>query len=164
MSLQLGLYVASGLLRAQSMRDASAAAQAEGQLAQRRIQAQAKMRQLQAIQEHNEIMQNLQSFKSSNAALTGVMGRDLGSDRSLKALRNKADKDAKKLVNRSNLQRLADVSRYSQQAQMAVLQANNQSKAFRLQAFSSLITTAYGASRLTSGPTTTPPSRMGIYS
>lgn len=164
MSLQIGLYVASGLLQANAMRQASAAAQAEGQLAQRRIQAQSKMRQLQAIQEHNEIMQNLQSFKSSNAALTGVMGRDSGSDRSLKALRNRAEKDAKKLVNRSNLQRLSDVSRYSQETQMAVLRANNQSKAFRLQAFSSLISTAYGASRLSSGPSSVSPSRMGIYS
>ena len=92
------------------------------------------------------------------------MGRDSGSDRSLKALRNRAEKDAKKLVNRSNLQRLSDVSRYSQEAQMAVLRANNQSKAFRLQAFSSLISTAYGASRLSSGPSSVPPSRMGIYS
>ena len=65
---------------------------AEGALTVRNIKSQAKYRQLQGLQEHNQIMSQLQMFKDTNQSLAGVMGRDEGSDRSLKRLREKAKK------------------------------------------------------------------------
>ena len=65
---------------------AGRAAKMEGALTARNIKEQAKIRRLQALQEHNDIMANLQTFKAQNAAIAGTTGRDMGSDRSYKAL------------------------------------------------------------------------------
>ena len=65
-------------------------AKQEAALTSRSIKSQIKYRQLQGLQEHNQIMENLEAFKSTNLSLAGIMGRDSGSDRSLKRLREKA--------------------------------------------------------------------------
>jgi len=138
--------IASAAVSAFGYNQSAKAAKMEGALTARNVETQGKIRKLQALQEHNSIMQNLESFKSTNAAIAGVMGRDIGSDRSLNALRQKADKDNIETIARANYQSLADASKYAQQAQMARLKASNLSKAYRMKAFGSLVSGAYQAS------------------
>ena len=146
---------------------AGRAAKMEGALTARNIKTQAKIRRLQALQEHNDIMQNLQAFKNANAAIAGVSGRDIGSDRSYKAILAKAEKDNKTLAQRSNYQNLAEQSKYSQQAVMAVTKANNISRAYRYKAFGTLLSAGYQASTMMGGSMPSSPyvpaSRRGMY-
>ena len=145
------LAIASAFVSAMGYQQAGRAAKMEGALTARNIKTQAKIRRLQALQEHNDIMANLQAFKNANATIAGVSGRDIGSDRSYKAILEKAKKDNQTLAQRSNYQNLAEQSKYSQQAVMAVTKANNISRAYRYKAFGSLIGGAYQASTMTGG-------------
>jgi len=142
------LAIASSMISAYGYQQQAKAAKMEGQLAARNIEQQQKMAQLQAIQEHNAILSQLESYKNTNAAITGIMGRDLGSDKSLKTLRDKARKDNIKTIQRANLQSLSEVSKLSQQAQMAKLKASNLSKAYRLQAMGTIFAGAYKATQV----------------
>lgn len=151
MGLQLGLAIASAGISFLGNMDAARAAKREGALTARNIRTQGKIRRLQALQEHNDIMQNLVAFKNVNASIAGVSGRDVGSDRSYKAILAKAERDNKTLAARSNYQNLAEQSKYSQQAVMAITKANNISRAYRYKAFGSLIGSAYKASTMTGG-------------
>ena len=148
MSLTLALAIGSSLITAKGYSDAARGAKMEGALTARNIKTQAKIRRVQALQEHNDIMANLQTFKSQNAAVAGTTGRDMGSDRSYKALLNKAKKDNLTLAKRSNYQNLAEQSKYSQQAVMAVTKANNISRAYRYKAFGTIISGGYKASTM----------------
>ena len=149
MSLTIALAIGSSLVTASGYRQAARAAKMEGALTARNIETQAKIRRLQAIQEHNSIMENLESFKDTNAAISGVLGRDMGSDRSLKAIIKKADKDNIQAIPRANYQSLAEVSKMAQQREMTKLKASNLSKAYRLKAFGSLVSGGYQASKVT---------------
>ena len=91
-------------------------------------------------------MAQLQTFKDTNQSLAGVMGRDEGSDRSLKRLREKAKENNAVTVARANVQLGADLSKFSQQQQMATLKAKNLSRAYRYKMFSSFATAGYQAS------------------
>jgi hypothetical protein len=93
-------------------------------------------------------MENLESFKDTNASISGVLGRDMGSDRSLKAIIKKADKDNIQTIERANYQSLAEVSKLAQQREMTKLKASNLSKAYRLKAFGSLVSGGYQASQV----------------
>ena len=110
MAIQLALAVASAGISFMGSMQASRAAKAEGALTARNIKEQAKIRRLQALQEHNDIMANLQTFKAQNAAIAGTTGRDMGSDRSYKALLKNAEQNTKTLAARSNYQNLAEQS------------------------------------------------------
>ena len=142
------LAIASALISAKGYSDAARAAKMEGALTARNIKTQAKIRKLQALQEHNSIMENLQSFKDTNVAVAGTTGRDSGSDRSYKALLKKADKDNVQTIQRANYQSLAEGSKFAQQAQMTQLKASNLSKAYRLKAFGSIVSGGYKASTM----------------
>ena len=142
------LLISAGI-QAFGYNEASKAAKREGRLTARNIETQAKIRRLQAIQEHNSIMENLESFKDTNASISGVLGRDMGSDRSLKAIIKKADKDNIQTIERANYQSLAEVSKLAQQREMTKLKASNLSKAYRLKAFGSLVSGGYQASKVT---------------
>ena len=142
------LAVASAVIQGIGYNEQARAAKMEGKLAARNIEQQQKMAQLQAMQEHNAILSQLESYKNTNAAITGIMGRDLGSDKSLKALRDKARKDNIKTIQRANLQSLSEVSKLSQQAQMAKVKASNLSKAYRLQAMSAIVSGGYKATQV----------------
>ena len=148
MSLTIALAIGSAFITAKGYSDAGDATKVEGALTARNIQEQAKIRKLQALQEHNSIMQNLESFKNTNAAISGVLGRDMGSDRSLKAIIKRADKDNIEAIQRANYQSLAEVSKLAQQREMTKLKASNLSKAYRLKAFGSLVSGAYSASKV----------------
>ena len=149
---QVALAIGSALVTAKGYSDASAGAKVEGALTERNIKTQAKIRKLQALQEHNMIMENLQTFKSTNAAVAGVTGRDLGSDRSYKRILEKAERDTQTAAARSNYQNLAEQSKYAQQAVMAVTKANNISRAYRYKAFGTILGAGYKASTMMSGP------------
>jgi hypothetical protein len=143
------LYIASGVLGFSRYSAAAKAAQREAGLTARRLKTQAEQRQLQQLQEHNEVMENLQSMQSTNFALAGISGRDTGSDRSFKRILEKAKEDAYKTASRVNLQNLMDQSKIAQQTQMALLQGQNKSKAYRMMGFQSILNTAYGTSKVT---------------
>ena len=64
MSLTLALAIGSSLITAKGYSDAARGAKMEGALTARNIKTQAKIRKLQALQEHNSIMENLQSEES----------------------------------------------------------------------------------------------------
>ena len=153
------LAIASALISAKGYSDAARAAKMEGALTARNIKTQAKIRKLQALQEHNSIMENLESFKDTNVAVAGTTGR--AEDRSYKALLKKAEQDNQTLAQRSNYQNLAEQSKYSQQAVMAVTKANNISRAYRYKAFGTILSAGYKASTMTGGGMGT--SRSGLY-
>lgn len=137
------MILISAGIKAYGSYQAGKAARMEGRLTARNIKSQAKYRQLQGIQEHNQIMEQLTTFKNTNLSLAGSMGRDQGSDRSLKALRNKANKNNATTIARANVQLGADLSKYSQQAQMAELKGKNLQRAYRYKMFSSMASGAY---------------------
>ena len=60
------LAIASAFITAKGQMDAAAGAKVEGRLTARNIKTQGKIRKLQALQEHNDIMANLKSFKDQN--------------------------------------------------------------------------------------------------
>ena len=153
------LAIASAFVSAMGYQQAGRAAKMEGALTARNIKTQGKIRKLQALQEHNDIMANLKSFKDQNAAVAGITGR--AEDRSYKALIKKAEEDNKTLAQRSNYQNLAEQSKYSQQAVMAVTKANNISRAYRYKAFGTILSAGYKASTMTGGGMGT--SRSGLY-
>ncbi len=93
-------------------------------------------------------MADFKSYEATNIALAGVSGRDEGSDRSLKALLAKAEENTRIADNRARLQSMAQLSKFSQEAQMAVLRANNKSKAYRLQAFGTMLNAGYNTSKV----------------
>tara|TARA_R100001443_G_scaffold35065_1_gene48840 strand:- start:8908 stop:9354 length:447 start_codon:yes stop_codon:yes gene_type:complete len=137
--------VASTAITYQGYNQQAEAAQQEGALTARNIKENAKMMKLKALQEHNTIMADNRTYMNTNAASAGVMGRDTGSDRSIKAIREKALRDTEKTVQRANLQSLAELSKAAQQEQMTLVKANNLSKAYRLKAFSAVAKGAYNA-------------------
>ena len=138
--------IAAAAIQGIGYMSAARGAKAEGALTVRNLKSQAKYRQLQGLQEHNQIMAQLQTFKDTNQSLAGVMGRDEGSDRSLKRLREKAKENNATTVARANVQLGADLSKFSQQQQMATLKAKNLSRAYRYKMFSSFATAGYQAS------------------
>ena len=138
--------IAAAAIQGIGYMSAARGAKAEGALTVRNLKSQAKYRQLQGLQEHNQIMAQLQTFKDTNQSLAGVMGRDEGSDRSLKRLREKAKENNAVTVARANVQLGADLSKFSQQQQMATLKARNLSRAYRYKMFSSFATAGYQAS------------------
>tara|TARA_R100000278_G_scaffold121384_2_gene105189 strand:+ start:763 stop:1206 length:444 start_codon:yes stop_codon:yes gene_type:complete len=135
--------LASAAIQGMGYMSASAGVKAEARLTQRNLESQAKYRKLQGLQEHNQIMDNLEAFKDTNSSLVGVMGRDEGSDRSLKKLREKATKDNATAIARANVQLGADISKMSQQAQLAQLKSKNLQRAYRYKMFSSFANAGY---------------------
>ena len=96
------MYIASGLMSASRYNKAGKIAKQEAALTARRIKVQAKQKQLQKLQEHNDIVANLQTFKGSNMALAGISGRDTGSDRTFKRIQQKAKEDTSVAAQRLN--------------------------------------------------------------
>tara|TARA_R100001463_G_scaffold132876_1_gene193863 strand:- start:554 stop:1003 length:450 start_codon:yes stop_codon:yes gene_type:complete len=142
------MYIASGLMSASRYNRAGKIAKQEAALTARRIKVQAKQKQLQKLQEHNDIVANLQTFKGSNMALAGISGRDTGSDRTFKRIQEKAKEDTSVAAQRLNLQGMMDQSNLAQKQQMVLLQGQNKAKSYRMMGFQSILNTAYGTSKL----------------
>ena len=145
MAWEIAFAVASAAIAYQGYNQQAQAAEQEGALTARNIRENAKMMRLKALQEHNIIMADNRTFMNTNAANAGVMGRDTGSDRSIKAIREKALRDTEKTVQRANLQSLAELSKAAQEEQMTLVKAKNLSKAYRLKAFSAVVQGSYNA-------------------
>lgn len=142
------MYIASGLMSASRYNKAGKIAKQEAALTARRIKVQAKQKQLQKLQEHNDIVANLQTFKGSNMALAGISGRDTGSDRTFKRIQQKAKEDTSVAAQRLNLQAIMEQSNLAQKQQMVLLQGQNKAKSYRMMGYQSILNTAYGASKL----------------
>ena len=143
---------------------AARAAKREAALQQRQLEAEKKMNRLRALQEHNIRLANLQTFLNTNQAISGVSGRDISQDRSLKALQEKAKREMATEVGRARVQELATIGKLSQAQQIAGERGRNRARAFRYQAFGSIISGAMKAAPLMgSAPTAsiTPRSSLG---
>lgn len=151
MALPLALSIASTAFSVMGSMNAASAAKREAAMRARQLEAQKQQAQLQAIQEHNIRMANLSSFIGANRALAGTMGRDLGSDRSLNAIIKKAQKETSVDVARANVQFLGQQAQRTLAQRMATEKGNNMARAYRYQAFGTVIKGAYQVDRLASG-------------
>ena len=86
-----------------------------------------------------------------NQALSGTIGRDIGSDRSLKAIIKKAQRETSVDVARANVQLLGEQAQRTLAQRIATEKGNNMARAYRYQAFGTIIKGAYQADRLSSG-------------
>ena len=143
------LYIASGFLSASRMNRAGRIAKQEAALTARRIKTQAKQRALVKLQEHNQIMSQLETFKGTNMVLAGTSGRDTGADRSFKRIQERAKEDTAKTASRLALQGSMEQSNLAQKSQMALLQGQNKAKSYRMMGYQTILNTAYGASKIT---------------
>jgi len=143
------LYIASGFLSASRMNRAGRIAKQEAALTARRIKTQAKQKKLLKLQEHNDIMSQLESFKSTNMVLAGTSGRDTGADRSFKKIQERAKTDTAKTVQRLALQGSMEQSNLAQKSQNVILQGQNKAKSYRMMGYQTILNTAYGASKIT---------------
>ena len=155
MGLPLALAIGSTALSFMGSMSAAKAAKREAALQKRQLEAEKKMGQLRALQEHNIRLENLQTFLNTNQAIAGVTGRDISQDRSLKALTDKAKRDMSTEVGRARVQELATVAKLASAQQMATERGRNRARAFRYQAFGSLISGAMKAQPLMAGSPTT---------
>ena len=164
MGLPLALAIGSTAISFMGSMSAARAAKREAAMQQRQLETEKKMSKLRALQEHNIRLANLQTFLNTNQAIAGVSGRDISQDRSLKALQEKAKKEMATEVGRARVQELATLGKLSQAQQIASERGRNRARAFRYQAFGSLIGGAMKAAPLMgSAPTAsvTPQSSLG---
>jgi hypothetical protein len=157
------LAIGSSVLGFMGSMSAAKAAKREAALQRRQLQAQIEGAQLAALQDHNARMKNLQVFLGTNRALAGVSGRDVGTDRSFKAIQEKARKEVGTETDRKFLQTLNEVSRLSLAQTIATEKGRNLSRAYRYQAFGTLFSGAMKAQPLMGGNPTNP-TGLGIRS
>ena len=151
MGLPQALAIASTAFSFMGSMSAAKAAKREAAMRRRQLQVQKEQAELKALQEHNIRMANLKTFIGMNQALSGVLGRDLGSDRTLKAILNKAKRETSVDVARANVQLLGEQAQRSFSQRMATEKGNNMARAYRYQAFGTIIKSAYQIDRLSSG-------------
>lgn len=127
---------------------AAKAAKREAALQRRQLQAQIEGAQLAALQDHNARMKNLDVFLSTNKALAGISGRDMGSDRSFKAIQEKANREMATETDRAYLQSLQEVGKLSLAQSISTERGRNLSRAYKYQAFGTLFSSAMKAKPL----------------
>jgi hypothetical protein len=154
MGLPLALAVASTAISFMGSMSAAKAAKREAALQRKQLEAEKKMSRLKALQEHNIRLTNLQTFLNTNQAIAGVSGRDISQDRSLKALQEKAKREMATEVGRARVQELATIGKLTQAQEIADERGRNRARAFRYQAFGSLIGGAMKAQPLMGGSPT----------
>ena len=151
MGLPLALSIVSTVIMG-SM--SASAAKREAAMQQRQLE-QEKMGQ-SCLQEHNLRLANLQTFLNTNEAIAGVSGRDIGSDRSLKAIQKKAVSEAMTESGRARIQNLAQLAKLSNAQAMAGERGRNLARAYRYQAFGTLLSGGMKANKLMGGPGSNP--------
>jgi type II secretory pathway pseudopilin PulG len=159
MGLPLALAIGSTAISFMGSMNAARAAKREAALQRRQLQNQIEGAQLAAIQDHNARMRNLQIFQATNESLVGVSGRDMGSDRSFKAIQEKAKREMATETDRKFLQTLEQVGQLSLSQSIATEKGRNLSRAYKYQAFGTLFSGAMKAQPLmpsTPATTTTP--------
>ena len=83
-----------------------------------------------------------------NQAVAGTMGRDLGSDRSLKRLIERAKENTAIDANRARVQLAMEQGNRALAQNMAIQKGNNLARGYRFQALGTLVSGAYKASTL----------------
>ena len=151
MGLPKALAIASTAFSFMGSMSAAKAAKREAAMRRRQLQVQKEQAELKALQEHNIRMANLKTFIGMNQALSGVLGRDLGSDRSLKAIINRARRETSVSVDRARVQLAGEQAQRSFAQSMARMKGNNLARAYRYQAFGSVLRGAYQANRISEG-------------
>ena len=147
--------VAGAVVSAYGSMQAGKAQRAEAQARKAQLLEQKKDAEVSAMQEHNIRMGNLSAALGLNESLAGVMGRDSGSDRSLKAIKNKMKSEADTEESRSRLQYLSDQNQRSMGMQIEDMRGKNAMRAARIGAVSSLLSAGNQYSKISS------PSKMG---
>ena len=148
MGLTIALAVASTAIQVDRLSSAAKAAKREAALRARQLETQKKQARLTALQQHNVRMNNLKTFIGMNQALSGTIGRDIGSDRSLKAIIDKAKRETSVSVDRARVQLAGEQAQRSFSQSMATMKGNNLARAYRYQAFGTIIRGAYQVDRL----------------
>ena len=143
--------VAGAVLSAYGSMQAGKARAAEARARQAQLLEQKKDAEVTAMQEHNIRMANLDALLGLNKTIAGVMGRDSGSDRSLKAIRDSAKIEATTEDNRRRFQYVSEQSQRSMGVQIAGMQAKNARRAGQYKAMSSLLTAGHQYSQITPG-------------
>ena len=151
MGLPLALAIGSTAISFMGSMSAAKAAKREAALRARQLETQKKQARLRALQEHNVRLNSLKTFIGMNQALSGTMGRDFGSDRSLKAIINRARRETSVSVDRARVQLAGEQAQRSFAQSMARMKGNNLARAYRYQAFGSVLRGAYQANRLSEG-------------
>ena len=151
MGLPLALAIGSTAISFMGSMNAAKAAKREAALQRRQLQNQIEGAQLAAIQDHNARMKNLQIFQATNESLVGVSGRDMGSDRSFKAIQQKAEREMATETDRKFLQTLEKVGQLSLSQSIASEKGRNLSRAYKYQAFGTLFSGAMKAQPLMAG-------------
>ena len=145
------LAIGSTFLSFSAQRSASRAAKREAAIRAKNIKIQKEQAKLSALQDHNARMANLQSVLNANIAIAGISGRDTGSDRSFKAIQERARKEISDDSNRAYYQYLMGQSGMEQQKQMVLEKGRNMARAYNYQAFGTLFSGAMKAKPLIGG-------------
>lgn len=146
--IPLPLAIASTAISFMGSMSAAKAAKREAAMRARQIEIQKKQAKLQSLQEHNARLQNLQAFIGMNQAVAGTMGRDLGSDRSLKRLIERAKENTAIDADRARVQLAMEQGNRAFSQNMAIQKGNNLARGYRFQALGTLVSGAYRASTL----------------
>jgi len=137
MGLPLGLAIASTGLQVLAASSASSAAKAQGALASRQFGNQIKDVKLTATQNHNARLAQYRVFQAVNQSLLGVSGR--AEDRSFRAIRERAKKDALTDIDRLRTQTAMKIGQISLQDSLNKLQVQNKVNAYKFQALGAII-------------------------
>jgi len=143
--------VAGAVLSAYGSIQAGKAKAAEARARQAQIEEQKKDAEITAMQEHNIRMANLNVMLGVNQSLGGLMGRDIGSDRSLKAIEERMKREARTTSDRARLQYVSQQSQRSMGIQIAGMQARNARRAGQIAAVGSLLTAGHQYSKISPG-------------
>lgn len=133
------IYAFMAVATAISQRGKGYAAKGKSELEVRQIKAEKKRAALQHLQQHNQRMEQLEAFQGANEAAAGAMGRDIGTDRSLKKIQEKASREISIETDRARVAALGVRSKLDQQMTMSRLKASNINRASRYQAFTTLV-------------------------
>ena len=128
------------------------AAEARAQAAQ--LEEQKKDAVVQTMQEHNIRMANFVTMQGINDSLGGIMGRDIGSDRSLAAIRERAKKEFETETSRQRLQFMSEQSQRTMGIQYANLRARNARTVGNINAVGSLLNAGHQYSKIKPAPKT----------
>ena len=161
MGLPLALAIGSTAISFFGSMSAAKAAKREAALQARMIKQEKQRAALRALQEHNARLTGYKSALGTNIAISGVSGRDISQDRSLKAIQNKFKQEMATETDRAFLQNLSEQAKLSSQQSMALEKGRNLSKAYQYQAFGTLFSGAMQTSKLM-GTSTIPVRGTGL--
>lgn len=140
--------IASAVFQAYGAIQAGKARKAEARMQRMQIEEQKKDAELIALQQGNARRRNLQDFLNINESLTGVNRRDT-SDRSLKALQDRARKEADTTEDRARLQFLSEQRQRDLGIAVANMRGRNAMNSALISATSSLLTAGYKYQQVT---------------